>query len=192
MTNIMNATSQLINQLEEKVILVDQSDRQIGVAEKLQAHYEGLLHRAFSIFVINEQGQLLLQKRAKHKYHSGGLWTNTCCSHPRPDEPTLLAAHRRLQEEMGFDCELQEIFSFVYRADLDNNLIEHEFDRVFVGYSDRQPILNPEEAEDWKWIDLKVLQADIQKNPKSYTYWLRDCCDRFIAELGAELGSELA
>ena len=178
----MNVTKPVTNQLEEKVILVDRSDRQIGVAEKLQAHHEGLLHRAFSIFVLNSQGQLLLQKRAKHKYHSGGLWTNTCCSHPRPDEPTELAVHRRLQEEMGFNCELREIFSFIYKAKLDHGLTEHEFDRVFVGYS--EPILNPEEAEDWKWIDLTSLQDDIQKNPQSYTYWLRDCCDRFIAELG--------
>jgi len=176
LVNIMNA-------LEEKVILVDSSDRQVGIAEKLQAHQDGLLHRAFSIFVLNSQGQLLLQRRAKHKYHSGGLWTNTCCSHPRPNEMTLDAAHRRLQEEMGFDCELQEIFSFVYQAKLDHELTEYEFDHVLLGYCDREPVLNPEEAEDWKWIDLKVLQADIQKNPQSYTYWLRDCCDRFITEL---------
>jgi isopentenyl-diphosphate delta-isomerase len=183
----MNATAQLNTQLntllEEQVILVDTSDREIGTAEKLQAHREGLLHRAFSIFVLNSQGHLLLQKRAQHKYHSGGLWTNTCCSHPRHEEPTLLAAHRRLQEEMGFDCELQELFSFVYRAKLDNHLTEYEFDHVFVGYCDRKPVLNLEEAEDWKWIDLKTLQTDIQKSPESYTYWLRDCCDRFIAEL---------
>jgi isopentenyl-diphosphate delta-isomerase len=179
----MNATTQLNPLLEEKVILVDASDREIGIAEKMQAHREGLLHRAFSIFILNSQGQLLLQKRAKHKYHSGGLWTNTCCSHPRHEEPTLLAAHRRLQEEMGFDCELQELFSFVYQAQLDNDLTEYEFDHVFVGYCDRKPVLNPEEAEDWKWIDLKTLQADIQQYPESYTYWLRDCCDRFITEL---------
>ncbi len=179
----MNVNAQLVDLLEEKVVLVDIYDRQIGVIEKLQAHREGLLHRAFSIFVLNSQGQLLLQKRAVHKYHSGGLWTNTCCSHPRPDELTEMAVHRRLQEEMGFDCELQEIFSFIYQAALDNDLTEHEFDRVFVGHSDRAPILNPEEAEDWKWIDLETLQADIKQNPKLYTYWLRDCCDRFIAEL---------
>lgn len=179
----MNIGLPSATQLEEKVILVDTSDRQIGTAEKLQAHRDGLLHRAFSIFVLNSQGQLLLQKRAKHKYHSGGLWTNTCCSHPRNEETTLLAAHRRLQEEMGFDCELRELFSFVYQAKLDNELTEYEFDHVFVGYSDRQPILNPEEAEDWQWIDLKVLQADIREQPESYTYWLRDCYDRFISAL---------
>ncbi|OYQ63061.1 isopentenyl-diphosphate delta-isomerase [Pseudanabaena sp. SR411] len=180
----MSATAQINTLLEEQVILVDISDRQVGIAEKLQAHRDGSLHRAFSIFVLNSQNQLLLQKRAKHKYHSGGLWTNTCCSHPRPNEMTLDAAHRRLQEEMGFDCELQELFSFVYRAQLDHELTEYEFDHLLLGYSDHEPVLNPEEAEDWKWIDLKVLQADIQKNPQSYTYWLRDCCDRFITELG--------
>ncbi|MCA6503311.1 MAG: isopentenyl-diphosphate Delta-isomerase [Pseudanabaena sp.] len=181
--NTVSSTAQLDHKLEEKIILVDTSDRQIGTAEKLQAHRDGLLHRAFSIFVLNSQDQLLLQKRAKHKYHSGGLWTNTCCSHPRDEEPNLIAAHRRLQEEMGFDCELQELFSFVYRAELDHNLIEYEFDHVFVGYSDREPVLNPEEAEDWKWIDLAVLQADIRKHPETYTYWLRDCCDRLVAAL---------
>jgi isopentenyl-diphosphate delta-isomerase len=180
----MSATAQINTLLEEQVILVDISDRQVGIAEKLQAHRDGSLHRAFSIFVLNSQNQLLLQKRAKHKYHSGGLWTNTCCSHPRPNEMTLDAAHRRLQEEMGFDCELQELFSFVYRAQLDHELTEYEFDHVLLGYGDREPVLNPEEAEDWKWIDLKVLQTDIQENPQSYTYWLRDCCDRFITELG--------
>ena len=179
----MNATAQINTLLEEKVVLVDSSDRPVGVAEKLQAHREGLLHRAFSIFVLNSQGQLLLQKRAKHKYHSGGLWTNTCCSHPQPDETLLDAAHRRLQEEMGFNCELQELFSFVYHAELDHQLTEYEFDHVLLGYSDRQPVLNFEEAEDWRWIDLTTLQADIQQNPESYTYWLRDCCDRFVAEL---------
>ena len=117
----MTITAQLNTLLEEKVILVDDSDRQIGVAEKLQVHRDGLLHRAFSIFILNSQGQLLLQQRAKHKYHSGGLWTNTCCSHPRDQETTLIAAHRRLQEEMGFDCELQELFSFVYQAKLNND-----------------------------------------------------------------------
>ncbi len=181
--NTISSTAQLDQQLEEKIILVDTSDRQIGTAEKLQAHRDGLLHRAFSIFVLNSQGQLLLQRRAKHKYHSGGLWTNTCCSHPRDEEPTILAAHRRLQEEMGFDCELQELFSFVYWAELDNDLIEYEFDHVFVGYSDREPILNPDEADDWQWIDLQVLQTDIREHPEAYTYWLRDCCDRFIAAL---------
>ncbi|MDX2257236.1 MAG: isopentenyl-diphosphate Delta-isomerase [Pseudanabaenaceae cyanobacterium bins.39] len=182
------AQSQLIEQSldqssEEQVILVDHQDQQIGVAEKLQAHQDGLLHRAFSIFILNSQGKLLLQKRARHKYHSGGLWTNTCCSHPRPHENILEAAHRRLQEEMGLECELTEIFSFVYRAELDQGLTEYEFDHVLLGYGDREPILNPDEAEDWCWIDLSMLQKDIAANPQNYTYWLRDCCDRFIDQL---------
>lgn len=171
------------DQLEERVILVDISDRQIGTAEKLAAHRQGQLHRAFSIFILNSQGQLLLQKRAKHKYHSGGLWTNTCCSHPRPDETLSIATQRRLQEEMGITCDLQELFNFIYRAELDHDLIEYEFDHVFVGYSDRHPIINPNEAEDWQWIDLEKLQKDIQAHPEDYTYWLRDCCDRFIKQI---------
>ena len=173
----------MVNQLEEQVILVDESDRQIGIAEKLAAHQSGQLHRAFSIFILNSQGQLLLQKRAQHKYHSGGLWTNTCCSHPRPDESLTDATQRRLTEEMGITCELTELFSFIYRAELDRGLIEYEFDHVFLGYSDRPPILNPDEAEDWQWIDLPKLQADIRDRPSVYTYWLRDCCDRFVSHL---------
>ncbi|NUN65704.1 isopentenyl-diphosphate Delta-isomerase [Pseudanabaena biceps] len=169
--------------LEERVILVDTSDRQIGTAEKLAAHRQGQLHRAFSIFILNSQGQLLLQKRAKHKYHSGGLWTNTCCSHPRPEETLSNATHRRLQEEMGMTCDLQELFSFIYRAELDHDLIEYEFDHVFIGYSDRHPIINPNEVEDWQWIELEKLQKDIQVYPENYTYWLRDCCDRFIKQI---------
>ena len=173
----------MVNQLEERVILVDTNDRQIGTAEKLAAHQLGQLHRAFSIFILNAQGQLLLQKRAQHKYHSGGLWTNTCCSHPRPDESLAIATQRRLLEEMGMTCELTELFSFIYRAELDQGLTEYEFDHVFLGYSDRPPVLNPEEAEDWQWIDLQKLQADIRDRPEAYTYWLRDCCDRFVSHL---------
>lgn len=164
----------------EQVILVDEGDRQVGVAEKMQAHREGMLHRAFSIFVTNSNGQLLLQKRAKSKYHSGGLWTNTCCSHPRPSETTAIAASRRLQEEMGFHCDLREIFSFTYQAQLDNELTEYEFDHVFTGRFDGEPQINPEEAEDWKWIDLDDLQADLQVHPDLYTYWLRSCFGKFM------------
>jgi isopentenyl-diphosphate delta-isomerase len=168
----------------EQLILVNELDEAIGTMEKMEAHRSALLHRAFSVFIFNSQGQLLLQQRAAEKYHCGGMWTNTCCSHPRPKEETIAAASRRLQEEMGFTTPLKKVFDFVYKATFSNGLTEYEFDHVFVGYSDREPILNPEEAEDWKWIDLKVLQTDIQENPQSYTYWLRDCCDRFIAELG--------
>jgi isopentenyl-diphosphate Delta-isomerase len=164
--------------LEEQVILVDESDRPIGTAEKLAAHKNSALHRAFSIFVVNGQGQVLLQKRAKQKYHSGGLWTNTCCSHPRPGEETIAAAKRRLQEEMGFCCELAEIFSFVYRAQLDHELTEYEFDHVLLGKFDGEPILNPDEAEAWKWIEMTDLQLDIAANPDRYTFWLKNCVDR--------------
>jgi isopentenyl-diphosphate Delta-isomerase len=164
----------------EFVVLVDDRDRQVGVAEKLQAHLDGTLHRAFSIFVVNSQCELMLQKRAKTKYHSGGLWTNTCCSHPRPNEALESACDRRLQEEMGFTCELKEIFSFVYRAELDRGLIEHEYDYVFLGKYDGEPIPNPDEVEDWQWMNIKALQIDIQQNPDRYTYWLRMCLGRFV------------
>lgn len=166
--------------MEEQVILVDECDRPVGVAEKMQAHRDGLLHRAFSIFVLNSKGELLLQKRSRSKYHSGGLWTNTCCSHPRPGETTEAAARRRLQEEMGFNCDLREIFSFTYQANLDNGLSEHEFDRVFVGEFNGEPILNPGEAEDWRWIEINNLRDDIQAHPDLYTFWLKVCFEKFV------------
>ena len=159
----------------EEVILVDEQDQQIGAMEKMEAHKQGKLHRAFSVFVFNSNGDLLLQKRNKDKYHSGGKWTNTCCSHPKPEETTEEGAHRRLHEEMGMACELDYVFNFLYRADLDNELIEHELDHVFFGTSDRQPILNPLEAEDFKYINLKKLQVDMAKNPAAYTEWLKIC-----------------
>ncbi len=164
----------------EQIILVDQNDQQIGTAEKLWVHQQGRLHRAFSIFVINSQGQLLLQKRAIAKYHSGGLWTNTCCSHPRPDESILSAGDRRLQEEMGFACELSEIFSFIYNSPLDHGLIEYEYDHVLLGKFDGEPILNPLEAEDWQWIDLDQLKLALVTHPELYTFWLKACFDKFL------------
>ena len=131
----------------EKVILVDRKDHKIGLMEKQEAHIKGLLHRAFSVFVFNKNNELLLQKRALHKYHSGGLWTNTCCSHPRENENTLDAANRRLQEEMGVSCKLEFKFNFIYKASLDNKLFEHEFDHVFFGFSDNLPQINKEEVD---------------------------------------------
>ncbi len=163
----------------EQVILVDQNDQQLGIAEKLWAHQQGLLHRAFSIFVLNSDGQLLLQKRATTKYHSGGLWTNTCCSHPRPDETTISAAVRRLREEMGFSCQLTEIFCFTYKSKLDCDLIEHEFDHVFLGKFDGEPNLNLTEAEAYRWIDLEELKSDLINHPELYTFWLKACFDKF-------------
>jgi isopentenyl-diphosphate Delta-isomerase len=175
--------------MEEQVILVDEQDCPIGVAEKMQAHRDGLLHRAFSIFVINSKGELLLQKRSRSKYHSGGLWTNTCCSHPRPEETTEVGARRRLQEEMGFSCDLREIFSFAYQANLDNELIEHEFDHVFVGEFNGEPILNPEEAEDWRWSAIEDLRDDMQSHPDRYTFWLKVCFEKFASYSGFQIGT---
>lgn len=156
-----------------EVILVDGQDRQIGTAEKFEAHQQGLLHRAFSIFVFNSKKELLLQKRAKKKYHSGGLWSNTCCSHPQPDEDTETVAHRRLKEEMGFDCPLREVFSFTYKTEFSSGLIEHELDHVFIGFFDGQPRLDPKEAEDWRWMSADQLLEEFEKHPESYTYWLK-------------------
>ncbi len=160
--------------MPSKLILVDNKDRQIGTEFKLKAHKEGKLHRAFSIFIFNSKGELLLQKRSSKKYHSGGLWTNTCCSHQKPGEDTMFSAHRRLKEEMGFDCELSEIFSFIYRTKLDHDLTEYEFDHVFIGKFNGRPLINRKEAEDFKWASFKFLERDIKNIPKNYTYWFRE------------------
>jgi len=167
--------------MTEKVILVDKNDKEIGIGEKLRTHKEGKLHRAFSIFVFNSNGELLLQRRAKSKYHSGGLWTNTCCSHPRVGEALREAVHRRLKEEMGFDCELKEAFTFAYKVKFDNGLFENEYDHVFIGKFDGKPKPNPEEIDEWKWIDLEELKNDIKGNPSNYTYWLRASIDKIIS-----------
>lgn len=157
----------------EQVILVNEEDNELGVMEKMEVHQKGLLHRAFSVFIFNSQGELLLQQRALNKYHSGGLWTNTCCSHPRKGETTLQAAHRRLQEEMGMTCELQHMFHFVYRAELNDGLSEHELDHVFMGISDDLPQLNPNEAMAYQYMPADVLEQNIQQHPEQYTVWLR-------------------
>jgi isopentenyl-diphosphate Delta-isomerase len=156
-----------------EVILVDLLDKPIGVMEKMLAHETGRLHRAFSIFVFNEREELLLHRRALTKYHSPGLWTNTCCSHPMPDEDVLSAAHRRLQEEMGMSCTLVKSFDFVYHAELDNNLIEHEFDHVYFGRSNDVPVINTDEVCDWKWMKLHDIYIDVQLNPDKYTAWFK-------------------
>jgi len=167
--------------MEDQVTLVDENDIEVGVEEKMAAHRSGKLHRAVSVFIFDSGGRLLLQKRAAAKYHSGGLWSNTCCGHPRPNENRRDAARRRLKEEMGIDCELAEMFSFVYRAALPNGLIEHEYDYVFFGNYDGEPAPNPEEAEDWKWVEMERLKADLKSNPHAYTFWLAACLDRVIA-----------
>ncbi|WXG40518.1 MAG: isopentenyl-diphosphate Delta-isomerase [Candidatus Freyarchaeum deiterrae] len=159
--------------MKETVILVDETDKEIGTEEKIKAHEEGKLHRAFSIFIFNSREEMLLQKRAKSKYHSGGLWSNACCSHPRPGEAIDKAAHRRLMEEMGFDCDLKESFDFVYKANLDHNLTEYEFDHVFIGKHDGKIKLNPEEAEDFKWVSIDTLKENVEKHPEKYTIWFK-------------------
>lgn len=155
----------------EYVILVNDKDQPLGAMEKMEAHEKGVLHRAFSVFVFNSEGQILLQKRAEEKYHSPGLWTNTCCSHPRTGEKTDAAAHRRMVEEMGFNCELEEAFSFVYKSAVGNGLTEHEYDHVFVGTSDQVPKPNPEEVSDWKYADVDWVVQDMEENPDHYTVW---------------------
>lgn len=157
----------------ETVILVNESDQILGSMEKMEAHIRGELHRAFSVFILNEAGEILLQQRALGKYHSGGLWTNTCCSHPRMKESTLDAGRRRLQEEMGFTCELKTGFHFIYKAHLDNNLIENELDHVLVGTYTDEFTPNPEEVMATKWITLEELKKDCSAHPNSYTAWLK-------------------
>ena len=163
----------------ENVILVDEKDNQVGLMPKLEAHQKGLLHRAFSVFIFNSDYKLLLQKRASSKYHSGGLWTNTCCSHPRDGEDIIDAANRRLNEEMGIKTILRKVFDFIYTAELDNNLIENEFDHVFYGVYDIDPIINKDEAEDFKWVDMETLKNDIENNKDQYTVWFKIAFDYF-------------
>ncbi len=164
---------------EEKVILVDKNDNQVGLMPKLEAHEKGVLHRAFSIFIFNSKYELLLQKRASAKYHSGGLWTNTCCSHPRENEDIFDAANRRLNEEMGIKTSLRKVYDFIYKAELDNQLTEHEFDHVFYGVYDNDPILNKDEADDFKWVDMETLNNDIIKNEDNYTVWFKIAFEYF-------------
>lgn len=158
-----------------KVVLVDDDGNRIGECEKMRAHLEGKHHLAFSVFLFDLDGRWLLQKRAEDKYHSGGLWSNTCCSHPGPGEDLHEAAMKRLQQEMGIECEISEAFVFTYRAELDGGLVEHETDQVFIGEFDGDPVPNPAEASDWKWVDTDSLQRDIAENPESYSAWFRIC-----------------
>ena len=159
--------------MEEFVILVDEKDNQLGLMPKMEAHEKAVLHRAFSVFIFNSKGELMLQQRAAHKYHSPLLWTNTCCSHQRDGETNIEAWERRLVEEMGFKTNLKEIFSFVYKAPFDNGLTEHELDHVMVGYFDGLPEINPEEVASFKWMSLEAVNADIKLHPNLYTAWFK-------------------
>ena len=166
--------------MEEQVILVDKNDRPIGKIGKLEAHQKGLLHRAISVFIFNSKGEMLLQKRALHKYHTPGLWSNTACSHPRNNEIVKLAAERRLKEEMGINCDLFFSFNFLYKANFNNGLIENELDHVYIGFSDEKPKPNPSEVSDYKYINSEALIADIKTMPDAYTPWFKICVERVI------------
>jgi len=169
--------------MEDQIILVDKNDQVVGTAEKMAAHKEGLLHQAFSVLIFNSKGEMLLQKRAKSKYHCGGLWTNTCCSHPRPKETVHQAAKRRLSEEMGIDCDLKEVFSFQYKVTFSNGLTENEYDHVLVGKSEAEPRPDPKEVDECKWADVKTLKSDIKRNPEIYTYWFRILVEKLPKDL---------
>ena len=158
---------------KEFVILVDEQDNDIGVMEKIKAHQEGLLHRAFSVFIFNHKDELLLQQRSLSKYHSAGLWTNTCCSHPRPNETVKDAANRRLFEEMGMSCDLRIKTNFIYKTSFENGLIEHELDYVLIGSTNQNPHINKEEVENYKWMSIADIKKDIISNPNQYTSWFK-------------------
>jgi isopentenyl-diphosphate delta-isomerase len=168
---------------EEMVILVNEKDEQIGLMPKMEAHEKAILHRAFSIFIFNDNDELMLQQRALHKYHSPGLWTNTCCSHQRDGESSLEAGKRRLQEEMGFVTPLKETTSFIYKAPFDNGLTEHELDHVMVGRYNDKPKINTDEVHAWKWMPLEDVKKDIKSNPGIYTAWFKIIFDKFYEHL---------
>ncbi|MEZ4740382.1 MAG: isopentenyl-diphosphate Delta-isomerase [Flavobacteriales bacterium] len=169
----------------EHVVLVNEWDEELGLMEKLEAHRTGALHRAFSIFLFDKQGRLLLQQRALGKYHSAGLWTNTCCSHPRSGEDLLAAAHRRLKEEMGLTAELEHRFSFIYRGEVGDGLWEHELDHVFTGLLKEVPVPDPAEVMDFRWVEPEQLAKDLATDPKTYTIWLRKCWPQVAGSLHA-------
>jgi isopentenyl-diphosphate delta-isomerase len=170
-----------------EVILVDERDIAIGVMEKMEAHRKGALHRAFSIFLFNGKGEMLLQRRALAKYHSPGLWTNTCCSHPMQGESIEVAADRRLREEMGMTCTMYKAFDFIYKAELENDLNEHEFDHVLFGTTNEPPVINPEEVSEWKWIPVYDVYIDVQLNPARYTEWFKIALPEVMAHVKLKL-----
>ena len=168
---------------DKRIILVDEDDNVLGYGEKMEVHKRGQLHRCFSVMVVNSEGKVLLQKRAQGKYHCPGLWSNTCCSHPYPQEDIKAAAKRRLREEMGFDCELEKIGVFHYKAEFDNGLTENEIDHLFKGKYDGKIAPDPAEVGDIKRIDIEALKKDIEENPNDYTVWLKIIMERFWQQL---------
>ena len=164
---------------EEQVILVNEKDEPIGLMNKMEAHEKAILHRAFSVFILNDNNEVMLQQRAQHKYHSPLLWTNTCCSHQRAGETNIQAGKRRLYEEMGFEVDLKELFHFIYKAPFDNGLTEHELDHVMIGYSNSEPFINPEEVASWKWMKIEDIKDDMIQNPAEYTVWFKIIFDEF-------------
>ena len=165
--------------VEEQVILVNEQDEPIGLMNKMEAHEKAVLHRAFSVFILNDKNEVMLQQRAHHNYHSPLLWTNTCCSHQRAGETNIEAGKRRLFEEMGFKSELKELFHFIYKAPFDNGLTEHELDHVMIGYYNDAPVINLDEVESWKWMPIEAIKDDMLANPNSYTVWFKIIFDEF-------------
>jgi isopentenyl-diphosphate delta-isomerase len=180
------ASAEVVLVDEERVILVGPDDEEIGTAAKLAAHASGALHRAFSVFVMNRRGEILLQRRAEGKYHSAGRWSNTCCGHPRPGEETAAAAARRLGEEMGFGCDLRRLFSFTYRVEMEDGLWEHEVDHVFLGRHDADPRPDPEEVGEWRWVSPRALRAEMDRAPDRFTPWLAPALSGLLQRLPAD------
>ncbi|UAY51239.1 isopentenyl-diphosphate Delta-isomerase [Ferruginibacter albus] len=168
----------------DNVVLVDKNDNALGIMEKLTAHEQGQLHRAFSVFIFNDKEELLLQQRSGNKYHGAGLWTNTCCSHPQWEEDVCLSAKERLYYEMGLECNLQLVYSFIYKAKVENNLTEHELDYVFIGYCNQNPIININEVQNYKWLHTDKVLKDLKDNPSYYTVWFNQAFQELLYKIG--------
>jgi len=163
-----------------KVVLVNEDDFALAEMDKMQAHREGKLHRAFSVFIFNLKGEMLIHQRANHKYHGAGLWTNACCSHPQWNERVKESAKERLQFEMGMSCDLEHLFSFIYKATVENGLMEYEYDHVFVGYTDAEPVPNILEVQNYKWIAPEELLKQVAAQPQDFTYWFRVALEKVM------------
>lgn len=167
----------------DKVILVNQNDQEIGCADKMEAHIKGMLHRAFSVFLFNSKKEMLIHQRAAGKYHGGGLWTNACCSHPQPGEDLKYSAIERLHFEMGLQCELQKAFSFIYHSPVENGLIEHEYDHVYIGFTDDTPLPHPDEVQNYRWISTADLKKEIELQPEKFTFWFKKAVQMIKMEI---------